>query len=354
MKGSQKLGYLRSRCDLVQAQQRKSESVNLEQLNKILSGDIKATAILMRGIEEEIPDALDALKLIYPHTGKAHIIGITGPPGAGKSTVADALIKIFRKKDLSVGVVAIDPTSPFTGGAVLGDRVRMHEHMLDKDVQIKSLATRGWKGGLAKTAMSIVHVMDAIGKDIVILETVGTGQSEVEITKYSDTSVLVLSPESGDQVQIVKAGILEAADIFVANKADKIESNSVVSRLELMLGLRSFKPSQWKPGIVLTEALTGKGVQRLASKINEHREHLIKSGELEERRQKRAKEELIKSIENYWFNQLMRVFEGDNYTAALVTKISQRQTDPHSAAMEILALMDKPRQSICPAAGERH
>jgi len=315
--------------------------VNLEQLNKILSGDTKEAAILMRMIEEEMPDALDALRLIYPHTGKAHIIGITGPPGAGKSTVADALIKVFRKKDFSVGVVAIDPTSPFTGGAVLGDRVRMHEHMMDKDVQIKSMATRGWNGGLAKTAMSIVHVMDAIGKDIVILETVGTGQSEIEITKFSDTSVLVLSPESGDQVQIVKAGILEAADIFVANKADKIESSSVVSRLELMLGLRSFKPSQWKPSIVLTEAITGKGVQKLALKIDEHKEHLIKSGELEERRKKRAKEELIKDLENYWINQFFQVFEEDNYTEALVTKISQRQIDPHSAAMKILELMTR-------------
>jgi len=315
--------------------------VNLEQLNKILSGDTKEAAILMRMIEEEMPDALAALRLIYPHTGKAHIIGITGPPGAGKSTLADALIKVFRKKDFSVGVVAIDPTSPFTGGAVLGDRVRMHEHMMDKDVQIKSMATRGWNGGLAKTAMSIVHVMDAIGKDIVILETVGTGQSEIEITKFSDTSVLVLSPESGDQVQIVKAGILEAADIFVANKADKIESSSVVSRLELMLGLRSFKPSQWKPSIVLTEAITGKGVQKLALKIDEHKEHLIKSGELEERRKKRAKEELIKDLENYWINQFFQVFEEDNYTEALVTKISQRQIDPHSAAMKILELMTR-------------
>ena len=315
--------------------------MNLEQLNKILSGDTKEAAILMRMIEEEMPEALDALRLIYPHTGKAHIIGITGPPGAGKSTLADALIKVFRKKDFSVGVVAIDPTSPFTGGAVLGDRVRMHEHMMDKDVQIKSMATRGWNGGLAKTAMSIVHVMDAIGKDIVILETVGTGQSEIEITKFSDTSVLVLSPESGDQVQIVKAGILEAADIFVANKADKIESSSVVSRLELMLGLRSFKPSQWKPSIVLTEAITGKGVQKLALKIDEHKEHLIKSGELEERRKKRAKEELIKDLENYWINQFFQVFEEDNYTEALVTKISQRQIDPHSAAMKILELMTR-------------
>ena len=315
--------------------------MNLEQLNKILSGDTKEAAILMRMIEEEMPDALAALRLIYPHTGKAHIIGITGPPGAGKSTLADALIKVFRKKDFSVGVVAIDPTSPFTGGAVLGDRVRMHEHMMDKDVQIKSMATRGWNGGLAKTAMSIVHVMDAIGKDIVILETVGTGQSEIEITKFSDTSVLVLSPESGDQVQIVKAGILEAADIFVANKADKIESSSVVSRLELMLGLRSFKPSQWKPSIVLTEAITGKGVQKLALKIDEHKEHLIKSGELEERRKKRAKEELIKDLENYWINQFFQVFEEDNYTEALVTKISQRQIDPHSAAMKILELMTR-------------
>jgi LAO/AO transport system kinase len=310
-----------------------------EMLNDILSGDAKAAAILMRGIEEEMPNAMDVLKLLFPYTGKAHVIGITGPPGAGKSTVADALITVYRKLKLTIGVVAIDPTSPFTGGAVLGDRVRMHRHMLDKDVQIKSMATRGWTGGLAKTAMSMVHVLDAMGKDIIILETVGTGQSEVEITKFVDTSLLVLSPESGDQVQIIKAGILEAADIFVANKADKVESGSVKSRLELMLGMRSVKSGEWQSSIMLTEAISGKGIEDLAAEIDTHRKHLLSSGDLEKRRQKRAKEELIKNIESYLVHYFYQGFEKDDYFEQLAHKINKRLIDPHSAALKTIDLM---------------
>ena len=173
---------------------------------------------------------------------------------------------------MTVGVVAVDPTSPFSGGAVLGDRVRMQEHAMDRGVFIRSMATRGWRGGLSKATISMIHIMDAMGKDVILVETVGTGQSEVEITKVSDTSVLVLSPDSGDQVQVIKAGILEAADVFVVNKADKGGADYVISRVEFMLGMRSFRPEDWKPCIVLTEASSGKGAEELADALLKHKE----------------------------------------------------------------------------------
>ena len=187
----------------------------------ILEGNVAAAARLIRGIEDELPDVVDDLQSIYPHTGRAAIVGITGAPGAGKSTVVDSLVSIFRRRDLTVGVVAVDPTSPFSGGAILGDRIRMQQHNMDKGVFIRSLATRGWAGGLSKTTMNTVHVMDAMGKDIVLVETVGTGQAEVDIVRVADTTVLVLTPETGDEIQMMKAGILEATDIFIVNKADR-------------------------------------------------------------------------------------------------------------------------------------
>ena len=303
---------------------------------KVLEGDVLAAAVLMRGIEDERPDALEALGAVYPHTGRAYVIGLTGPPGVGKSTLIDTLIGAFRKKDMTVGVVAVDPTSPFSGGAVLGDRVRMQEHAMDRGVFIRSMATRGWRGGLSKATISMIHVMDAMGKDIILVETVGTGQSEVEITKVSDTSVLVLSPDSGDQVQVIKAGILEAADVFVVNKADKGGADYVISRVEFMLGMRSFCPEDWKPCIVLTQASSGKGAEELADALLEHKKHLGKSGELQKRRQIRAREELLKNVETFVRDYCSQGLVDEGHLEELVDRIAQRKMDPHSAAMKII------------------
>jgi LAO/AO transport system kinase len=303
---------------------------------KILQGDVQAAAVLMRGIEDERPDALVALGAVYPQTGRAYVIGLTGPPGVGKSTLIDTLIGAFRKKDMTVGVVAVDPTSPFTGGAVLGDRVRMQEHTMDRGVFIRSMATRGWRGGLSKATISMIHIMDAMGKDVILVETVGTGQSEVEITKVSDTSVLVLSPDSGDQVQVIKAGILEAADVFVVNKADKGGADYVISRVEFMLGMRTFGPDDWKPSIVMTQANSGKGAEELADILLKHKDHLAVSGELEQRRKVRAREELLKNVETFVRDYCYQGFVEEGHLEELVDSIAQRKMDPHSAAMKII------------------
>jgi len=313
----------------------------MELVEKIIEGNVRAAAKLMRGIEDEAPGALEELESIYPHTGKAYIVGITGSPGVGKSTLADALIGTLRKRKLTVGVVAVDPTSPFTGGAILGDRIRMQQHSTDKDVFIRSMATRGWRGGLAKATIAMIHIMDAMGKDVILVETVGSGQSEIEITKVSDTSILVLSPGSGDEMQMMKAGILEAADIFVINKADKGGVESIAMGLELMLGMRSFHTSQWKPPIVLTEAISGKGTDQLVDAILSHKEFLISSGEFEKRRRERAKEELLETVESFVRFYCYREIEDGDYLEKLVDEIAQRKTDPHTAALKIIGRISK-------------
>ena len=301
-----------------------------------LQGDVLAAAALMRGVEDEKPDALRELGLLFPSTGRAHVIGLTGPPGVGKSTLIDSLIYAFRKKDLTVGVVAVDPTSPFTGGAVLGDRVRMQDHITDDGVFVRSMASRGWRGGLSKSTISIVHIMDAMGKDIVIVETVGVGQSEVEVTKIVDSSALVLSADSGDQVQIIKAGILEAADIFVVNKADKEGAGNVVGRVEFMLGMRERLPNSWKPSIVLTQAVQKIGADELADEFIKHREYLLASGEMEKRKKISAREELLKNVECYVSDFCNQEFASEGKLDEMVNKIASRKVDPHTSALQII------------------
>jgi len=310
--------------------------VNTELASKILEGDILAAARLITAIENEAPNAIEELKSVYPHTGRAYIVGVTGTPGAGKSTLVDALISIFRKKSITVGVVAIDPTSPFTGGALLGDRVRMQDHSLDENVFIRSLATRGWAGGLAKATLNTIHIMDAMGKDIILVETVGSGQAEVDITRVVDTTLVILTPGMGDEIQMMKAGILEAADIFVINKADKGEVEKIKMELEVMLAMKVCSPNGWKPCIVLTEAIFGKGAEELAEEILRHKEFLISSGELEKRRKERVKLELIETIESFVKGYIYQGIDKGGHLERLVDDLVQRKTDPHSAGLKII------------------
>ncbi|MFC2002638.1 methylmalonyl Co-A mutase-associated GTPase MeaB [Chloroflexota bacterium] len=307
----------------------------MELAEKVLEGDVRAAARLMRGIEDGAPDAFEELESVYPHTGRAYIVGVTGAPGTGKSTLVDALISAVRQRDMTVGVVAIDPTSPFTGGAILGDRVRMQKHSTDSGVFIRSLATRGWLGGLSKAAISIVHVMDAMGKDIILVETVGIGQAEVDITRLADTSVFVLTPGMGDAIQMMKAGILEVADIFVINKADQEGAHHLKLELQAMLGMKSSFPDDWQPAIVLTEALNNEGIEELAEEVLRHKQFLTSTGGLDKRRRERARLELIEAIESSLKDYVNSGIDKDALEK-LVNDLMQRKTSPHSAALEII------------------
>jgi len=308
---------------------KKAES---ELVGRILKGDVLAAARLIRGIEDEVSGAIEELETIYLHTGRAYIVGVAGAPGAGKSTLLGCLIDLFRKKEMTVGVVAVDPTSPFTGGALLGDRIRMQGQSTDRDVFIRSLASRGWKGGLSKATVNTVHVMDAMGKDIVFVEAVGSGQGEVDIARVADTAVILLTPGMGDEVQIMKAGILEAADVFVINKADRGGAENLKAALEVMLGSRA--TAQWKPPIILTEAASGKGTAELAEEILKHREYLNSSGEMKKRREERARLELMMAFESTLSDHIDRMDK--DYLAGLVDDLVKRKTNPRSVALKII------------------
>lgn len=312
-----------------------------ELAGKVLEGNILAAARLIGEIENEMPNAFEELNSLYPHTGRAGIVGITGAPGVGKSTLIDSLIGIFRKQGMTVGVVAIDPTSPFSGGAILGDRIRMQQHNLDKGVFIRSLATRGWAGGLSKATISTIHVMDAMGKDIILVETVGAGQAEIDIVRVADTAVVILTPEVGDEIQVMKAGILEAADIFVINKADRGGADNLKRRLEVMLGMKAYLPGEWKPGIILTEAIFNNGIEELADEIRRHKEFLISSGELERRRKERARLELMVAIEGSLKNYIYQRIDKGDYLEKLIDSLVNRKTNPHSAALKIINRFSK-------------
>jgi LAO/AO transport system kinase len=305
---------------------------------KVLKGDVRAAARLISLIEDESPEAPEEMESLYPHTGKAYIIGVTGAPGVGKSTLTDNLIGAFRRQKMTVGVIAIDPTSALTGGAILGDRVRMQQHSADPAVFIRSLATRGWTGGLAKAAIGAAHVMDAMGKDIILVETVGSGQVEIDIIKAADTTLLVLAPGAGDEIQTMKAGILESADIIAVNKADKEGADRLKADLALMLSMKARPSVEWLPPIVLTEAVNYKGTDELVAVILKHREHLVESGGLPKRRRERVKLELLVTVEGLIKDMVHELDSGD-YLEKLIDDLQNGRVILQKAANEILRLL---------------
>src|SRR4030043_303456 len=269
------------------------ESEEMDKLRKIREGDVRTASRLIRNLEDDLPEAKSAIKRIFPPPARAHVIGITGAPGAGKSTLVDALISSFRKKEKTVGVLAVDPTSPFTGGAILGDRIRMQRHAEDPGVFIRSLATRGALGGLSKAVGDAVHVLDVMGKEIIMVETVGTGQQEVEIINHSHTVIVVLVPGMGDEIQAIKAGIMEIADIFVINKADRDGTNQLLSELNAMLNMAPEFPGGWRPpviriGNVFDSGPFGESLVELSAAIGDHHRRLMEKDLLGDRMRRKA------------------------------------------------------------------
>jgi len=303
--------------------------------SKVLSGDIIAAAKLISGVADEAPGAFEEMSHIYPHTGKAYIVGVTGSPGAGKSTLTSNLIGHFRKELMTIGVIAIDPTSAFTGGALLGDRIRMQQHGEDKDVFIRSLATRGLQGGLAKATIETIHIMDAMGKDIILVETVGSGQIEIDITRVADTTLFVMTPEAGDAIQMMKAGILEATDIFVINKADRGNADLIQTDLQTMLSMRHWRPDEWQPSIIFTEAIYDKGTAELAVEISRHREHLTVTGELQKRKKLRLRLELMETVEGLIKDSIAGIDHG-KYLDKLIDELLKGRINPQAAAQQLV------------------
>jgi LAO/AO transport system kinase len=300
----------------------------------VQAGDRRALARAITLVENGDPLAYEVVSDVYPSTGHAYAVGLTGPPGVGKSSLASSLIRIVRDRGKTVGVVSVDPSSPFTQGALLGDRIRLVDHFLDPDVFIRSMGTRGHMGGLAETTLQSLLILDAAGKDIVFLETVGTGQSEVGVLSIADTVVLALMPGSGDSIQALKAGIMEIPDVIAINKMDHPMAKTMLNEVRQVLALGPREG--WRPPIVLTEAMRGEGVEKLWEKIEEHRAWLDSNGELELRRQRNLAAEVFQVASTRARRHIEAAVSGDGELQRLLAEVQARRLDPLTAVREIL------------------
>ncbi len=304
-------------------------------VQRILQGDARSAARLMTMIENGTAEAVSALKLLYPHTGRAYVVGVTGPPGSGKSTLTDGITEELRRQEKSVGIIAVDPTSPFTGGAILADRIRMQRHSLDSGVFIRSMATRGHLGGLARATNDVVDVLDAMGKDYILIETVGVGQDEVEVVKAAHTSIVVMVPGMGDEIQAIKAGIMEIGDLFVVNKADRDGADKTVTEIEMMLHLG--KPTEgWQPRVFKTVAVRGEGIAELTRGILEHQAFLQMDEGQHLKGKARSQWVFWELLQERLTARVIEKVAHNGSLEQLVEQIAARQTDPYSAVEEVL------------------
>jgi LAO/AO transport system kinase len=301
---------------------------------RLMSGDRRALARAISLVEDDDPEGWALVREVYPHTGKAAIVGFTGPPGVGKSTLLAALTKLERERDRTIGVLSIDPSSPFTRGALLGDRIRLADHFLDPGVFIRSMASRGALGGLSEAALQTALLMDASGRDVILLETVGVGQAEVDIIDHADTVVLVLMPGSGDSIQALKAGVMEIPDVIVVNKADHPLTDTMVREIKSVLALG---PQEgWEVPIVRTEAVQGQGVEELLERLAEHRAHIEAEGALSERRRRNLMNEVLAIAAFRMRRELEAAVREDPEVQELLDRVVSRELDPASAAVRIL------------------
>jgi LAO/AO transport system kinase len=313
---------------------------------RIIEGDIRAASRLMRDIDDKIPSASETLKELYPKTGKAYIIGITGPPGSGKSTIVDKMIDIFRKEGKTVGIIAVDPTSPFTGGAILGDRIRMQRHATDEGVFIRSLATRGCLGGLTRSTQDIINVMDAMGKDIILVETVGVGQDEVEIVNTAHTSIVIFVPGLGDDIQAIKAGIIEIGDLFVINKADREGADKTERDLRMVLEMGRRRENAWEPLIFKTAAILGKGIFELVYGIYRHKQALEQNNLLGHKLRERTKTTFLEILESDLMAYFVEKMEKEGRWDKIVDDLMNRRIDPYSVVERLMAEELNPKSQI--------
>jgi LAO/AO transport system kinase len=303
-------------------------------IERLCAGDVRALARAISAVENRSADSAELLKAVFPHSGKARILGLTGAPGAGKSTLVDQLAKHYRRAGKTLGIVAIDPTSPYTGGAILGDRIRMQDHHADPGIYIRSMATRGSLGGLARTTADVATVLDASGRDLIMIETVGVGQDEVDIVRLADITVVILVPGMGDDVQTIKAGIMEIADIFVINKSDRDGAENVEREVRAMQSLATRKDG-WTPPIVKTVASEGKGVSELAGAIGEYENYLKKENLVLARNIQNWRERLVEMLRDAMLERA-RAQLGDGQAERFAAEVAEHKRDPYTLVEEIV------------------
>ena len=315
-------------------------------VRRLLDGDVRAAARIIRAIDDRQPEARDLLKELYPSTGRAYVVGITGAPGVGKSTLVDRMVDQLRKQGKTVGVLAIDPTSPFTGGAILGDRIRMQRHCTDDGVFIRSMATRGHFGGLSQSTRSAVDVLDAMGKDVILVETVGVGQDEIEIVATAHTTIITVVPGMGDDIQAIKAGILEVGDLFVINKCERGGADRTVQELNMMLEMegRHLRDEGWRPPVIKTEALNNTGIDLLMTEIENHRNYLHENNreKLIRRLRSKYRTELLDQVKLTILEQLLGNIEDSGDLDRMVDELVERTSDPYTVCDRLVhQLMDR-------------